>query len=223
MNNEIYVQVNGAERTYTHKDKQIKGLANASCVIKRCDRIAIMGPSGSGKSTLLHVIGGIDTPTKGDITWPALGEGDRLRPDFAGIVFQMQSLIPSMNILENVVLPLLIMGNEKVDAFIRAQSILEKFELEELSLKLPEELSGGQMQRAALARALVTNPKLLLADEPTGQLDHPTAQHLFTILLDYLKGTDTALVVATHDKVISELMDKVWKINHGVLEADNVI
>ena len=223
MNLELLAKVQDAERMYVLKDKKIQALAHASCTISPRDRIAVMGPSGSGKSTLLHLIGGIDAPSAGELTWPLYDGKVDFRPGFAGIVFQMQSMVPSLTIAENVEMPLLITGMNHKAAMEKALNMLERFELYELAAKLPEELSGGQLQRAALARALVCDPKLLLADEPTGQLDHPTARHLFGILLDYLKDTDTALVVATHDREIAELMQKTWTINHGILEADDVI
>jgi ABC-type lipoprotein export system ATPase subunit len=216
---EAFVRLEEAGRTYTQDSRPVQALKSATCDILPGDRIAIMGPSGSGKSTLLHLMGGLDTPSAGSVWWPVMGEMKELRPAFIGFVFQMQSLIPSLNVVENVELPLLILNEDAGEARTSAIEVLNKLELCELIYKLPEELSGGQLQRVALARALVSRPLLLLADEPTGQLDHPTAQHLFDVLLRYIEDSETALVVATHDPAIAERMQKTWKINYGILEV----
>lgn len=218
---ETIVQVQGAGRVYIQNDNRVEALVSATCSVKSGEHIALIGQSGSGKSTLLHLMGGLDVPSTGTVSWPALGEKRGLRPEKIGFVFQMPSLLSSLNVIENVKLPLLLMGIDSDKAHLSAVEILERIELAELIDKLPQELSGGQLQRVALARALVVKPKLILADEPTGQLDHPTSKKLFDILLDYIKDMDTSLVVATHDAAIAERMKKTWKMNHGVLEEVN--
>lgn len=206
-------------RTYFRGNDPVPALIRASFSVQAKDRIALVGPSGGGKSTLLQLIAGLDVQDEGEITWPGLGARNRaaLRPHKIGYVFQTQSLLSPLTVVENVELPLL-MG-EKSDRKARslAFEMLEQLELGALAGKFPEELSGGQAQRVAIARAFVTHPKLILADEPTGQLDHPTAQHLFDVLLELLEASDTAMVVATHDMAIAERLPVQWHMTHGHL------
>ena len=216
---EVLAYIQNGERTYRRGNTPVVALVSATCAIMPGDRIALVGPSGSGKSTLLHLLGGLDTPTSGILAWPALGARETLRPGKIGFVFQTQSLLAPMTVVENVEIPLLLGQVSAEKARATALDMLERIELESLAEKLPEELSGGQAQRVAMARALVCGPKLILADEPTGQLDHPTAQHLFDVLLAALEGTDTALLVATHDMTVAERMHTVWRMQHGTLEV----
>jgi putative ABC transport system ATP-binding protein/lipoprotein-releasing system ATP-binding protein len=206
-------------RTYTHGNTPEVALASATCTVRAGDRIAVVGPSGSGKSTLLHLLGGLDEPTSGEIAWPALGSRDTLRPQHIAFVFQTPSLLPSLTAVENVALPLLLGGMPPDDARRAALDALERIELADIADKLPEELSGGQMQRVGVARALAYHPRLILADEPTGQLDGATAHHLLETLLGVLAPTDTALVIATHDLRVAARMETTWHIAHGRLEG----
>lgn len=215
---DILVRMNSIGRTYLQGTVLVRALASVTCKVGAGDRIAVVGPSGSGKSTLLHLMGGVDTPTEGDITWPALGEKETLRPQKVGYVFQTQSLLAPLTALENTELPLLLAGASPEEARAAALKALTDMGLESIADKLPEELSGGQAQRVAVARALSSRPRLILADEPTGQLDHPTAQHLFDVLLASLAASDTALVVATHDAAIAGRMNTIWRVQHGRLE-----
>ncbi|MGN6487308.1 MAG: ABC transporter ATP-binding protein [Devosia sp.] len=178
------------------------------------DRIALLGRSGSGKSTLLNIIAGLDQPSSGQITWPGLEGNAPLLPTKIGLMFQTRSLIPWLDVVENVHLPLEIAGRGG-DADTRAFVLLALFGVAGLADKLPDELSGGQAQRVALARAMVTTPPLLLADEPTGQLDHETASDVIGKLKAWADRLDIALVIATHDLAMAKLMDKVWTIDHG--------
>lgn len=196
---------------------KVAALKQASLSIFPGDSIALLGTSGSGKSTLLHLLGGLDQPTGGELSWPALGDPTQLRPGKVAFVFQAQSLMPPLTALENVALPLLLLGAAPDDARQRAADALETLDLLSVAQQLPEELSGGQAQRVAVARALVTNPQLILADEPTGQLDSQTAQHLMDVLLAAL-GPDTALVMATHDETVARRLKTVWRMKDGVLE-----
>ncbi len=216
---EILVQMDQIGRAYLRGKTPVIAVASATCTVLPGARIALMGPSGSGKSTLLHLLGGLDKPTSGNVSWPALGPYESLRPTKVGLVFQMPSLLPSLTVVENVEIPLLLGQESAEKARAAALAILERIELRFIAEKLPEELSGGQAQRVAVARALVSQPKLLLADEPTGQLDHPTAQQLFDVLLASLEGTKTALIVATHDQSVAERMNTVWHMEHGILEV----
>ncbi|TPL00505.1 ABC transporter ATP-binding protein [Mesorhizobium sp. B2-4-14] len=195
---------------------RIEVLRNVGCEIVSGARIALVGPSGSGKTTLLHILGGLDRPTAGVVEWPGLGTFEALRPRQIGFVFQSPSLFPALTAVQNVGLPLLLAG-ENAGAEEIGASLLQSFGLGELGDKLPEELSGGQAQRIAMARALVMGPKLVLADEPTGQLDSRTALRFFDAVLDRLEGTDVALVVATHDEAMAKRMATRWTMDHGRL------
>jgi lipoprotein-releasing system ATP-binding protein len=219
MNTNVYAIAEKLRRTYQRGNELVVAVQEATCTIAPGDRIALLGRSGSGKSTLLHLLGGLDTPTSGVLSWPALGLRGTLRPSKVAFVFQMPSLLPALTVVENVELPLLLADTGGATARAAALEALLRMDLAVLADKLPEELSGGQAQRVAVARALVVRPKLILADEPTGQLDRPTAQHLFDVLLATLAGTDTALVVATHDQTLAERLDHVWHIRHGRLEG----
>jgi putative ABC transport system ATP-binding protein/lipoprotein-releasing system ATP-binding protein len=197
----------------------VVALASATCSVMPGDRIAVTGPSGSGKSTLLYLLGGLETPTSGSVTWPALGPPEGLRPAKVAFVFQAPSLLVSLTAVENVELPLLLDHVDAKTARQAALAALEGVELGRIADNLPEEFSGGQAQRVTMARALAYQPKLILADEPTGQLDHPTAQRLFDVLFAAIEGTDTALVVATHDLAVAGRMHAIWHMHHGVLEV----
>jgi putative ABC transport system ATP-binding protein/lipoprotein-releasing system ATP-binding protein len=195
-------------------------LESATCIVKPGDRIALVGPSGSGKSTLLQLLGGLETPTSGTLTWPLLGDLRNLRPMNIGFIFQTQSLIPSLSVVENVELPLLLAEMTPNHARFRALETLSLIKLEHLANKLPEELSGGQAQRVAVSRVMACRPKLILADEPTGQLDYFTAKHLLDVLLSALDHANTALILATHDMKIAQRLDTLWLMKQGKLEVE---
>ena len=182
--------------------------------IRQGARIALMGPSGSGKSTLLNLIAGLDQPSSGGIDWRGLDGPNGLLPTKIGVMFQSRSLIPWLDVAENVVLPLQIAG-QPTGARDRAMAALAEFGLEQLADKLPEELSGGQAQRVSLVRATITNPPLLLADEPTGQLDHATGSHVLSVLVRWANDCKAALLIASHDPFVAEVMTTVWRLDHG--------
>jgi ABC-type lipoprotein export system ATPase subunit len=214
---DVLAEAVGAGRVFGTNESKVVALKHATCRIERGDRIALVGPSGSGKSTLLHLLAGLDLPTSGTVRWPALGERETLRPSKVSFVFQTESLLAPLTVLENIEVPQLLIGSNPDEARADAALILRALDLAELADKLPEEISGGQAQRAAVARSLITQPELILADEPTGQLDHQTAKHLLSLLLRRIKGTDTALVIATHDPIIASRMETQWTMDHGVL------
>jgi ABC-type lipoprotein export system ATPase subunit len=214
---DVLAEAVGAGRVFGTSDSRVVALKHATCRIERGDRIALVGPSGSGKSTLLHLLAGLDLPTSGTVRWPALGERETLRPGKVSFVFQTESLLAPLTVLENIEVPQLLTGSNPDEARADAALILRALDLAELADKLPEEISGGQAQRAAVARSLITQPELILADEPTGQLDHQTAKHLLSLLLRRIKGTDTALVIATHDPIIANRMETQWTMDRGVL------
>jgi predicted ABC-type transport system involved in lysophospholipase L1 biosynthesis ATPase subunit len=195
----------------------VVALHDVTCEVGPEEHIAVTGPSGSGKSTLLHLMAGLDTPTSGSVDWPDLGGRDLLRPGGIGIVFQGPSLVAPLDVLENVALPLFIMGCGEAEANATAREALQLLSLEDLVRKLPEELSGGQAQRVAIARALAPRPRLLLADEPTGQLDRETGALVIDVLLHAALESNAALVVSTHDPVVSRRLAERWTVTDGRL------
>ena len=215
---DILVEAKEMTRRFRQGDVEVFGLRPASFVIRAGDRIALMGPSGSGKSTVLHLIADLDRPTDGSLVWPALGARGSLRPERIGMVFQAPSLIPTLSAVENVEMPLRLAGKGR-SAHEAAMHALGGVGLSSIADKLPDELSGGQAQRVALARAIASKPRLVVADEPTGQLDNSTARQAIDTLLASMRGTQTALVVATHDPLIAERMDVTWLMEHGQLHA----
>ena len=191
-------------------------LSRASGIIEAADRISLVGPSGSGKSTLLNILGGLDLPTSGKASWPALGARDQLRPGKVAYVFQASSLFPALNGFDNVCLPAMLAG-EETGLQGRANELMVALGIADIAEKFPDEISGGQAQRIAIARALLLSPKLLLADEPTGQLDSETAQHVLDVMLDAVENAKAALVIATHDPIVAARLKESWIIEHGHL------
>lgn len=215
---EVLAEAIDAARVFGDGESEVVALRHATCTIERDARIALVGPSGSGKSTLLHLLAGLDDPTSGVVRWPALGERDTLRPLKISFVFQTESLLAPLTVLENIEVPRLLAGAGAAAAREAASEILNALDLASLADKLPEEISGGQAQRVAVARSLAARPSLILADEPTGQLDHATAAHLLDLIQRRLEGTGAALVIATHDPFVAGRMNTQWTMNHGVLE-----
>jgi ABC-type lipoprotein export system ATPase subunit len=213
---DVLVEGKDVARRFSQGGSDILALRPASFAIRSADRIALLGRSGSGKSTLVHLIAGLDAPTGGALSWPALARDSALRPTYIGIVFQAPSLIPTLSVIENVEVPLRIGGRISSPRTL-AMAALEALGLASLADKVPGELSGGQAQRVALARAIALKPRLILADEPTGQLDQSIARQTVNTLLDSLEGNDTAVVVATHDPSVAERMKTTWLMDHGEL------
>lgn len=217
MTGEPLVRCVDVARTYGKGRTALVALHGLTCEIRSGDQIAIMGPSGSGKSTLLHIIAGLDAPTAGVISWPALGDRADLRPGPIALVLQGPSLLPPLDVIENVALPLVLGGADPAEATTRAVDALAALDLTELAAKLPEALSGGQSQRVAIARALAQQPRLLLADEPTGQLDHTTGAAVMDVLLHAADQSGAALVVSTHDPAVGDRLARRWTIADGRL------
>jgi putative ABC transport system ATP-binding protein/lipoprotein-releasing system ATP-binding protein len=212
------IEAAAVARRFPQGGQVLEALHPASFRVMPGDRIALMGPSGSGKSTLLQLMADLDRPSAGRLAWPALGTAGTLRPSRIGMVFQSPSLLPMLSVIENTELPLLLDGRPD-GAHAAALQALEAVGLADLADKLPEELSGGQAQRVGIARALAHRPALILADEPTGQLDHATGRQVIDALLSALDGTGAALVVATHDPAVASPLASVWKLAHGHLSV----
>ena len=212
------VVARSASRTFGHGSRALVAVHEASCVLHAGDRVALVGASGSGKSTLLHLLAGIDDPTAGSVEWPGLGDHPRrLRPGTVGVVFQGPSLLSTLDATENVALPLQLTASPDGPALRAARDALVLFGLEEVATLLPEQLSGGQAQRVAVARAIASAPRLVLADEPTGQLDHAAASMVIDALIATADATNAALLVATHDPLVADRLALRWTMDDGVL------
>jgi ABC-type lipoprotein export system ATPase subunit len=212
---DVLVRFENVTRIYGAGHAQVVALADVNCEVRAGERIAVVGSSGSGKSTLLHLMAGLDEPTAGTVSWPVLGARAALRPGPVGIVFQLPSLLAPLDVVENVALPLLLCGVAPDLARIEAERALEVLDLTALVDKLPEEISGGQAQRVAVARAVAGRPRLILADEPTGQLDHATGALVIDVLLGAAAVTGAAVVVTTHDDAIAERLELKWSMLDG--------
>jgi ABC-type lipoprotein export system ATPase subunit len=205
------------DRVFGRASAATVALAPTDCEVHAGDRIALVGPSGSGKSTLLHLMAGLDAPTHGQISWPAIGTRDELAPGRVAVIFQGPSLIEALTVCENVALSLVLGGMRDGEARSRARDALALLDLGELADKLPEEISGGQAQRVAVARALAGRPVLILADEPTGQLDRANGAIVIDVLLDAARHAGAALVVATHDPAVARRFPTRWQMRSGHL------
>ena len=212
---DILVRAKGLTRVFG----AVTAISEATFGVTAADQIALVGPSGSGKSSLLHLIAAIDQPTEGTIEWPALGGPASLRPGPVSIAFQGPSLLPPLTVAENIALPMLLAGAAESAAAQAADALIGRLGLTDVATKLPEEISGGQAQRAGLARALVGEPRLILADEPTGQLDRATSSELMNVLMEHVESTGAALIVATHDAAIADRLPLRWQMNDRRLQT----
>jgi putative ABC transport system ATP-binding protein/lipoprotein-releasing system ATP-binding protein len=214
---EPLARCDGAARTYGSGPSATVALQPTDCEVPPRARIAVTGPSGSGKSTLLHLLAGLDDPTLGSVTWPGIGGRDALRPGPVAMVFQGPSLLAPLTVAENVALPLVLAGSLQADARVRAEEALALVGLADVADKLPEEISSGQAQRAAVARALAGRPRLILADEPTGQLDRDNADAVVDLMTAAAAAAGAALVVATHDPLVAGRLADRWEMRDGRL------
>ena len=217
MSAEALVRCEGVARTFGAGARATVALEPVSCLVGPGARIALMGSSGSGKSTLLHLMAGLDDPSLGEVTWPAIGDRGALRPGPLAMIFQGPSLLPPLTVVENVALPLALGGSSAAEARRLAMTALERLGLGDLAEKLPEEISGGQAQRVAVARALAGEPRLILADEPTGQLDRASGSVVIDVLLAAADHSGAALVVTTHDPTVADRLPERWEMSDGRL------
>ncbi len=205
--------------TYGSGSTAVVAVHGTDLVVRPGDRIAVTGASGSGKSTLLMLLAGLDLPTAGSVTWPGLQIGFAGRPRDVGVVFQGPSLLPALDVRENVELPLLLADVPAAETSTRARAALAQVGVDDLAERLPEELSGGQAQRVAIARVLASRPVLILADEPTGQLDGDTADRVIGVLIAAADRLGAALVISTHDPRVARRMSVRWRMRDGRLDT----
>lgn len=220
---ESIISVENITKSVISNDNELSILKGISFNIKAGESVAIMGTSGAGKSTLMGLLAGLDQPTSGSIT--LLGDvistmddeqRAKIRSESIGFVFQNFLLIPSLNALQNVTLPMVLRGNEdEANNEIKAKKLLAEVGLAGRETHLPTQLSGGEQQRVALARAFVTKPKVLFADEPTGNLDQKTAQHIVELLFEMNKEQGTTLILVTHDANLAKRCQRTLIINDG--------
>jgi putative ABC transport system ATP-binding protein len=220
------IELSGLWKTYDTGSVAVDALRGVDLIVERGDYVAIMGPSGSGKSTLMHILGCLDSPSKGsyklagdEVAHLSRGRLATIRNRFIGFVFQNFNLLPRATLARNVELPLLYGGLKREERWQRAMEMLEQVGLDDRSRHRPGQLSGGQRQRAAIARALVTSPDLLLADEPTGNLDQTTGNEVMDIF-DALNGIGQTVLLVTHDPNVAAHARRLVRIVDGQISSD---
>jgi len=222
----VLVDVRDVERTFGSGRTAAHALRGVSFTVRRGELTALCGRSGSGKTTLLNVIGGLDTPTGGtvtvagrEVTWMNERERMELRRDTIAFIFQSFGLIPMLSAAENVGIPLRITGTPSANRDQRVAMMLEIVGLSEHAVHRPDELSGGQQQRIAIARALAGRPQLLIADEPTSQLDLETGRQIMRLLLTVVRSEGITALVATHDEALMDLADEIIRLDDGQIAS----
>ncbi len=218
------IETKNLKRTFYIGEKPLEVLKGVNLVVYQGEMVGIFGPSGSGKSTLLHLLALLDKPTEGDVIFRGKSLRDfndneisRFRSKNLGFVFQFHHLLPELSVLENVMLPMLILGNSKGEAKVKAIEILELVGLKDRTHQKPETLSGGERQRVAVARAIANSPQLILADEPTGNLDKENTKLLMDLFKKLNKEKGITQVIVSHDTGLSPYFDKVYHLEYGVL------
>ncbi len=221
---EPVLALGGVVRTFQQGRTTLEVLRGIDLELREGEIVALVGPSGSGKSTLLHIAGLLEKPDAGEVS--ICGESSRIFDDDArtrmrrhniGFVYQYHHLLPEFSALENILIPQIIAGLGRVQARARAMELLQWLDLSDRASHRPGRLSGGEQQRVAIARALANAPKLLLADEPTGNLDPGTAGDVFSVLLRLTRGAGLAALVATHNPDLAARMDRIVRLEDGVL------
>lgn len=222
------IRLINVHKIYLQGRNKITALAGLSLDIQKGEFAAVMGPSGSGKSTLLHLIGGLDRPTEGQvlvdgriISQMVDDEATLFRRTRIGFVFQFFNLLPTLAAVENVMLPLILDGRSSAESNLRAKTLLERVGLEGRRDHLPEELSGGEMQRLAIARALAFNPPILLADEPTGNLDSKNGAAVLELLRQINTEQRCTVVMVTHNQEAAGYGDRIVHLRDGMIEEEN--
>ena len=222
------IQVEHLSKVYRKGENEVVALNDVSFSVKKGEFVAIIGPSGSGKSTLLHILGGVDRPTKGKVYFDGVDVYQQKEDQLAifrrrqvGLIYQFYNLIPILNVVENMTLPVLMDGREVNQEFLT--ELVATLGLEGKEKKLPNELSGGQQQRTSIGRALMTSPLVVLADEPTGNLDSKNSQEIIQLLKASNKKYNQTLIVITHDENIALQADRIIAIEDGGITRDEVI
>ena len=225
MDKNIVLRASGIAKTYEEGDLKTEVLTDVNFSLKRGETLAIVGASGSGKSTLLHIIGGLDTLTRGEVEVEGRilsklsdAERGRVRNRSMGFIYQFHHLLPEFTALENVCMPLLIRGVAIGEAQRQARVLLERVGLGQREEHKPAELSGGERQRCAVARALVTRPACVLGDEPTGNLDEGNAAQVYELMLELNREVGTSFILVTHDHRLAAKMDRTLELHNGVLQ-----
>ena len=217
----ILLTIKNLKKNYSHIDGSITLFDNFNLQIKEGELVALVGPSGSGKSSLLHIMALLDDPSKGEIKIDKIEtknlldvQKDKLRRDFISIIFQDNNLLTDFTAIENVMMPLIIRNEEKKTVFQKAEKILKSLKIHNRTNHFPKELSGGEQQRVAIARALIAETKLILADEPTGNLDFKTSREIFSLFLK-LKKMNKTIIFATHNRELANRADYKLFISDG--------
>lgn len=226
MTDQAVLQCRGVIRKFREGASELEVLSGVDLDVAPAERVAIVGTSGSGKTTLLQIMGGLDEPTDGEVLVngkPMHGGNEvsrsELRNRYIGFVYQFHHLLPEFTAAENVAMPLLIRRETRSDALAKAAELLARVGLGERLDHKPGELSGGERQRAAVARALITRPQLVLADEPTGNLDAGNGEHVLRLMLELNQELETSLVIVTHDESIANRMDRILLLENGRLHS----
>lgn len=221
------LEVTNLCKTYGKGDTMVKALDNVSFSVEKGEFVAIIGPSGSGKSTLLHILGGVDVPTKGSVVINRTDISNLDETALAifrrrqiGLIYQFYNLIPILTVQENLTLPLLLDGRKPDEKQI--STLVKRLGLENRLDHLPNQLSGGQQQRVSIGRALVNNPALMLADEPTGNLDSENSKEIISLLRQFNKDFNQTVIIITHDEKIANSADRVITIEDGKITGDEV-
>jgi putative ABC transport system ATP-binding protein len=228
-NNMSVISTNELKKDYELNGIIIEALRGVSLNFEEGEFSAVAGPSGSGKSTLLHLIGCLDTPTDGSISIEnqnvaemKRNELSQLRRRSIGFIFQAYNLIPVLTALENVAFPLILLGKSQKEANTESIKVLEQVGLGEMVKRKPKEMSGGQQQRVAIARALVKKPSLILADEPTANLDSKTAREILELMLKLNEEQKTLFIFSTHDQLVMEYARRLVHLRDGIVEREDV-
>ena len=223
----ILLTIKNLKKSYSHIDGSITLFDNFNLQIKEGELVALVGPSGSGKSSLLHIMALLDNPSKGEIKIDKIEtknlsdvQKDKLRRDFISIIFQDNNLLTDFTAIENIMMPLIIRNEEKKTVFKKAEKILKSLKIHNRTNHFPKELSGGEQQRVAIARALIAETKLILADEPTGNLDFKTSREIFSLFLK-LKKMNKTIIFATHNRELANRADYKLFISEGNIKRVN--
>ena len=221
------LEVTNLSKTYGTGETQVKALDNVSLSVESGEFVAIIGPSGSGKSTLLHILGGVDVPTSGSVVINGVDISNLDETALAifrrrqiGLIYQFYNLIPILTVKENLTLPLLLDGRKPDERVV--DDLLKTLCLTERVNHLPNQLSGGQQQRVSIGRALINNPALMLADEPTGNLDSENSREIVSLLRKFNKENNQTVIIITHDERIAMSADRVISIEDGKITRDEV-